>query len=311
MKNVNSFGERTSGNAMSFANEISGAEKSCVNMPHDRFYSARSWSQRIGALVLMAVLVTLPSFASAQESAIWKAVRYNLFGTQTILEDVDGQVIALTAPKRAMDAAVVPISIVGLVPQNADRYIQKIWLVIDGNPSPIGAEFTLTPESGRASIETRVRINNPGHVRAIAQLNDGAIYHVSSHVQASGGCSVPAAKDPNAVDPDLGEIRLRLRGRPVLGRSVAAQLMIKHPNSSGLAVNPVTKKPQMAHFVRDIQVEYAGKTVLSAKVDFSISENPNFRFWLKPEKDGAITATVIDSEDRKFSQTLEITSVVN
>ncbi len=45
---------------------------------------------------------------------------------------------------------------------------------------------------------------------------------------------------------------------------------------------------------------YDGKPVFSADVDFSISENPNFRFWFQPQGDGELRATVVDSRELRF-----------
>jgi len=52
--------------------------------------------------------------------------------------------------------------------------------VIDKNPSPLGAVFTLTPDSGRADIETRIRIEDYTWVRAIAEMQDGKLYMTMS-----------------------------------------------------------------------------------------------------------------------------------
>jgi sulfur-oxidizing protein SoxY len=53
--------------------------------------------------------------------------------------------------------------------------------------------------------------------------------------------------------------------------------------------------------VRKIDVTYAGKPVMSADVDFSMSENPNFRFYFLPQSGGGeLRATVVDSKDLRF-----------
>jgi sulfur-oxidizing protein SoxY len=45
--------------------------------------------------------------------------------------------------------------------------------------------------------------------------------------------------------------------------------------------------------------------VLSADLDFSISENPNLRFYFVPRDDGAtMEAVVVDSNELRFQQTL-------
>ena len=57
------------------------------------------------------------------------------------------------------------------------------------------------------------------------------------------------------------------------------QMQIKHPNESSLAADfDQAKVPQ---FVRNLDVTYNGSSVISANLDFSISDNPVFRFYFK------------------------------
>jgi len=216
------------------------------------------------------------------------------------------QVIALEAPNRAEDAAVVPILIHAVQAQQADRWIRKIYLVIDKNPSPMGAVFTLTPDSGRADIETRVRIEDYSWVRAIAETQDGKLYMAMKYVKASGGCSAPAGKDMEAAMARLGRMKIRTDAGLQMNQPNLAELMISHPNVSGLAMDQVTRMYAPPRFVRTVQVSYAGKTVMSADVDFTISENPNFRFYFVPRADGDLKAEVVDSNDATFETSLAI-----
>ena len=214
--------------------------------------------------------------------------------------------LVLEAPARAEDAAIVPISIRTRLAQSPSRYIDRLWLVIDNNPSPISAIFTFTPQSGRADIETRVRIDEYTHVRAIAETNDGKLYMTTRFVKASGGCSAPPGKDPQAALATLGRIKFRVEGEVDENKPVLAQLMISHPNSSGLAMDQATRQFTPSHFVRKVDVSYAGKPVMSADVDFSISENPNFRFYFVPQGAGELKAEVVDSNELRFESALKI-----
>jgi hypothetical protein len=46
--------------------------------------------------------------------------------------------------------------------------------------------------------------------------------------------------------------------------------------------------------------------VLSAEVDFSISANPNFRFYFVPREEGDLKAEVVDTKDLKFEHLLAV-----
>jgi sulfur-oxidizing protein SoxY len=238
-----------------------------------------------------------------ESSPIWQKVRASLFQSRSIATATE-DVISLDVPVRADDAAIVPISIRTRFAQSPTRYIDKVYLIIDNNPSPISAIFQFTPLSGRADIETRVRIDEYTHVRAIAETNDGQLHMTTRFVKASGGCSAPPGKDAQAALATLGRMKFRVEGDATGNRPVLVQLMISHPNNSGLAMDQVSRLFTPAHFVRQVNITYAGQPVMSADVDFSISENPNFRFYFLPRGDGELKAEVVDSRDLRFESAL-------
>jgi sulfur-oxidizing protein SoxY len=45
---------------------------------------------------------------------------------------------------------------------------------------------------------------------------------------------------------------------------------------------------------------------MSADVDFTISENPNFRFYFVPRSDGELKAEVVDSSNATFQTSVAI-----
>ena len=276
--------------------------------------SRRTVHRTLAALALAGLAggaaAQLKSGDHPEASEVWKKVRAALFKARPITWPPD-DVLMLDAPARAEDAAVVPIAIKTRFPQSAERYVDTLWIVIDNNPSPISAVFRFTPESGRADIETRVRVDEYTHVRAIAQTNDGKLYMTTRFVKASGGCSAPPGKDQAAALATLGRMKFRVEGEVDKGRPVLAQLMISHPNNSGLAMDQSTRQYTPARFVRKVDVSYAGRPVMSADVDFSISENPNFRFYFVPQGAGELKAEVVDSEDLHFESALAIAPAAN
>ena len=264
-------------------------------------------SRALSASVALWLALSGASLAQDNDpdaSPIWRKVRADLFGATPIAAGEN--VVVLETPKRAEDAAIVPIAIRAQFPQAENRYIEKLWLIIDNNPSPIAAVFHFTPDSGRADIETRVRVEQYTHVRAIALVDDGKLYMATNYVKASGGCSAPASKDAAAARATLGKMRFRVDDALTPGRPALAQLMISHPNDSGLAMDQLTRTYAPPHFVRSVEVRYGGKLVMSADVDFSISENPNFRFYFIPGSDGELDAKVIDNQDLEFTASLKL-----
>ncbi|MGB8856255.1 MAG: quinoprotein dehydrogenase-associated SoxYZ-like carrier [Burkholderiales bacterium] len=257
------------------------------------------------ALTLGATTVYAADADPDPNTEMWGKVRKSLFESRPISEKAD-KVIQLDAPVRAEDAATVPISIKAQLQQNPNEYVKKVYLIVDKNPSPIAAVFTMTPDSGRADLETRIRVEEYSYIRAIAEMNDGKLYSVARYIKASGGCSAPAGKDQAEAMSKVGKIKMRLENDVKYNQPNLVQLMVNHPNNSGLAMDQVTRLFVPAYYVRRINVTYADKPVLTADVDFSISENPNFRFYFVPKEKGVLKAEVEDTADKKFNGALEV-----
>jgi sulfur-oxidizing protein SoxY len=236
---------------------------------------------------------------------IWQKARASLFDKRPIAPAPEG-LLTLEAPVRAIDAAVVPVAIRTRLPAGAGYSISKLYLFIDANPSPISAIFAFGPASGPADVETRVRVDGYSFVRAVAETSDGRLFMTHRFVKASGGCSAPPGSDPKAALATMGQMRLATTQGDATGQQpVQVQLAIQHPNHTGLAMDQLTREFTPSHFVRKVDVTYGGKPVFSADVDFSMSENPNFRFWFVPAAGGGeLQAQVVDSRDRNYSTKL-------
>ena len=274
-----------------------------MTLPSRRLWLARTGAGLVASALGPTVSAQIKDGSQPDASPIWLKVRASLFQDRPILPATDA-LLVLDTPVRAEDAAVVPVAIRTGFAQSAQRRVDKLYLVIDNNPSPIAAIFQFSADSGRADIETRVRVDEYSHVRAIAELGDGQLYMATRWVKASGGCSAPPGKDPQAALANLGRLRLRVDGTAPAGQPVLAQLMVSHPNHSGLAMDQLSRQFTPAHFVRKVQVSFGGRVLLTADVDFSISENPNFRFYFVPQGAGELKAEVLDSNELRFETAL-------
>ena len=137
-------------------------------------------------LSLLAAPVVATAAADPDQNENWLKVRKMMFQDREIHANAT-DVLQLWVPKQAQDAAIVPELIRTKIEQTPQRYIKNLWLMIDNNPSPVGVKFTMTPESGRADIETRVRVETYTPMRAIAELNDGSLWMHTSTIIAAGG----------------------------------------------------------------------------------------------------------------------------
>ncbi len=259
-------------------------------------------------LVGIVICLLFTSFlvnAESKESIVWSTQLKNEFFSNRPIVESDS-IIELEAPYRAEDPALVPVTITSKIAQTKEQYVKKITLLIDKNPVPFAGEFTFFPESGKADLALRLRVNTYTFIRAVAELNDGTLHMAKKFVKASGGCSAPLGSDLEAAMQRLGKMKFRLSGDVEKSKPSLTQLLISHPNITGMQMDQVSRLIKPAHYVETVQVSFDNKPVLIAKTDIAVSADPNFRFYFVPEKSGDLKAEIKDTKGKVFSQTLTV-----
>lgn len=231
----------------------------------------------------------------------WESLRAKLFASRLV--DTTPGTVQIIAPLRAAYGASVPVKIVSKLPQTPGLYVKRLYLLVDKNPSPVAAVLDLTTDVGQADFETRLRVDEYSHVRVVAELSNGELHMDSRYVKTSGGCSAPPNRDSLNL---IGKTVLKVPGQVTMNQPTAADVTVVHPNDTGFELDQVTVMYIPAHFVRSIKVSYAGRKVFDADLDFSISENPTFRFNFVPHAQGQLKAEVEDSEDGHWVGTLAV-----
>ena len=219
------------------------------------------------------------SVAAAEPYDPWPGLVQDIFNNRPMNDGSD--VIAIEMPYRAEDAAIVPVTLRTKLSSDDVRRVLAITLVIDQNPAPMAAKFELGPDARVSEISTRVRVNSYTNVHAVAELSDGKLYMIKTYVKASGGCSAPAAKNAEEAKNRLGQMKYREFAKddqsPTNGTR-EAQIMIGHPNNSGLQRDQLTLLYIPAFFINELHLWQDNSPVLSVESGISISEDPNIRF---------------------------------
>lgn len=252
------------------------------------------------AVAVMAAGFPSPALAQqtqASSDRIWDGLKGDVFGDRTILNDTG--LVRIEAPKRAQDAALVPVDIY-IDPAKVPDGIKSLTLIIDVNPSPVAATFKIGEDAGITHLSTRVRVNDYSYLRAIVETPDGALHMNKVFVKASGGCSAPAVKNMDEALATMGQMKLR-EFPAEAAKEPELQLMIRHPNNSGLQRDPLTQYFIPAHFIQELSISQADRPILSMEGGISISEDPNFRFDFKAHGNGEIRAEATDTEGKVFS----------
>lgn len=241
----------------------------------------------------VAMVLVAPGARAEGDDETWNTVLKSQFFSGKAIEE-NNAVIELDAPYRAEDPAIVPVKVISKFPQNKDKYIRKIWLFVDKNPFPFVGEFEFFPESGKADLAMRIRVNTYSIIRAIAETNDGKLTMAKKFVKASGGCSAPIGADLDEAMKRLGKVKFRIDDGLQAGQPAQTQLMISHPNLTGMQMDQMTRFIRKSHFIDQLKVTFNNKPVLNAKIDIAISADPNFRFYFVPDKAGELKAEFTD-----------------
>jgi len=254
-----------------------------------------------GALALAAF--SAPPVAAGED--VWPGLRAEVFGDREIVEN-DGSV-TLFAPERAEDAALVPLSI--RIPGPVAKDAVALTILIDRNPAPVaatfkfGEAFQVGPDIGERQLATRIRLDSFSKVRAVLETADGKLHMSSRFVSGAGGCSATPSKDIEQALAGLGKIDIKSRLEPARGQSFReAQVMVRHPNFTGLQIDPESRGYVPARFVDNLEVKSAGKLLFRMEGGISISENPHIRISYGSDAETPIEVMAKDTEGATFSQ---------
>lgn len=264
-------------------------------------------SPRRSLLLAAGSLAALPAMrgaravdpaAAPRRAERWEDLKAALFDGR-LVEAAAGDAVVLSAPRRAVDAAAVPVS-VELSPGLAAR-LGALWLVVDDNPAPLAVHARVGPAGSLRRFSTVVRVDAHTLVHAVAETRDGALLAAAAFVEGSRGFSAPPATDVRAARETMGRMRLDMpEGPPAAGRAVAVGLSVSHPNTTGMQVDPRARAPLPASFVSQVEVRYRGAEVVRVEAEPSVAEDPAFAFGLVGEPGGELRADAEDTDGRRF-----------
>ncbi len=250
-------------------------------------------------LLLAAATLANPNPARADDDP-WPDLQEALFPGKTIASGAD--FIRIDAPDRAFDAAVVPISIDFDLAKMQGVAVKTMTLVIDKNPAPVAAVFHYPDGTENPSIGTRVRVNEYTNIHAVVEAADGRLFLASVFVKAAGGCSAPASKSIADAKEHIGDLKLKLPKEIAADAPSKLELLIRHPNFTGMQMDQVTRYYIPADFVQNVTITHDGKPVIAIEGNISLSENPAFDFWIDPKTKGELRVNAEDSNGRKFER---------
>ncbi|WP_374368500.1 quinoprotein dehydrogenase-associated SoxYZ-like carrier [Dongia sp.] len=247
--------------------------------------------------ILVPVICLLCGTEARAEDDLWSDLKMALFPDKVI--ENGAAFMRMTAPERAHDAAIVPVQIDFDRAHMQGITLSTLTLIVDKNPAPVAAVFRYASDRTDPSVGVRIRVNEYTDVHAVAETSDGRLFEIAVFVKAAGGCSAPANKNPADAEANRGEMKLKRLA--AAEREGSLELLIRHPNYSGMQMDQVTRHYIPADYVEKIDIRHDGELLLSVEGNISLSENPAIQFYLPGQGlDGRVEADVMDSAGRSF-----------
>lgn len=273
-------------------------------------YEVTRAARRLAAAAMFATLLPLGTIAHAQDDETpgppgWNSIRKEFYDGREIAES---KLVVVEAPDKAEDASVVPVTI--YLNAEVAENIKSLRVFIDNNPMPLVGSFAFGRAAGVGSktISTRVRFDSFSYIRAIAETEDGRLFMDTHFVQAAGGCSSPAIKDATEAAANAGQMNIKKIAAQRFASSrnqsmvtAEGQVMLKHPNYSGMQMDPVTGQFIPAKYVRSIDVSRGGELIFHMEAGISLSTNPNVRFTYGSVEGETLEAKAEDSDGATFN----------
>ena len=236
-------------------------------------------------------------------AARWHDLQASIFGDRVVEPGEDA--VSLDAPKRALDAALVPITVTTAPGSN----VTGLYVVIDDNPGPLAARVEFGPRGDPSQLTLRVRVNQYTLMHAVAETADGRLVGSERFVKAAGGCSAPVGANEAQSLAEIGRMKLRLDGAVKAGQAVDAQLMIRHPNYNGMQMDQLTRLYTPMRIVQHLEVTLNGERVLVMEGDISLSTDPVIGFRFVPQASdlpGKLKVVARDSDNALFEQSFNV-----
>lgn len=267
----------------------------------------RMLAATLGALLILAT----PSWAKQDA---WIDIKDAIFGDQFLLNGED--FIDIIAPYRASDDGRVTIGANISMPEG--DLVKTIQVILDNNPVPVSAVFTLATPRSQFSFDTTMRINGPTPLHITAQTHEGKVFVVDTFVKTSGlgACSAPPGTDADAALATLGDMLIEFEDAPQqvamadqvvglsssLGKQSSARVALSHPSHSGLQMDQITLLFLPMRAVQTLDVESDSKPYLNVEGSISLSENPEVSFSI-PSNTFELGVTMTDTDGAVSTET--------
>lgn len=194
--------------------------------------------------------------------------------------------ISLDLPGVTQDGSSVNLAVSIDHPMGEDRFIDRIHVFADRNPSPQVLDLHLKPGLGVAEFSTRLRLNESQRVIVLARNNEGDWFGESQEVRVTvSGCL------SRGGDSGANNMQARARGPAPLAARETGEIrtLINHPMETGLREHRGRTVPQ--NIIETFAVTNGDGPLLEATFHRSLAANPRLFFGIRPSNSQDLTLT--------------------
>jgi len=146
-------------------------------------YTRRAMLCRLGASGLWVALWPLSTWAGPE--AAQQAIRDRIGDRQP---QPGG--MSLTLPKIAETGNSVPLTVAVDSPMTQADHVQRLHIIVEGNPEPVAATYHFGVRAGKAEISTRLRLARTQTVLALAEMSDATVRSAAASILVTLGACV-------------------------------------------------------------------------------------------------------------------------
>ena len=244
---------------------------------------------------------------TAAAGPTWDGIKAEVYGQRAILDG--SSVIKIGAPYRPDNVMAVPLSADVHLP--GGQAIKSVLFVVDENPSPVAAVFTIGGVRDHAALTTYIRLNQQSDVRVVVETATGELYMVEQLVKFAGGqasCSAPPQGTPEEIAATMGRMTLEMQGPKAVASNApqSAEFELKHPNHTGMVLDQVTLFYIPLLMVAQIEVKQGDDVVLTMTGSITLKQNPKFAFDYMTNGASEMTVTARDTSGAVFKRAFPI-----
>ncbi|UMA64739.1 quinoprotein dehydrogenase-associated SoxYZ-like carrier [Roseivivax marinus] len=248
-----------------------------------------------------AALCLVLGAGPALAESTWDGLASSIWPDRALGDGSD--VVAIDAPYRTEDDARTQVAAQVAAPPGLR--IGEVTVVLDENPMPVSAVFTLAEPQERFFFDVTMRVNGPTPLHVVAETTDGRLWAAESFVKTSGqgACAAPPGTDPDLALATLGDMVLRVEdgvpGAGALDRLSRMQrrldVQLSHPSHSGMQRDQISLLYIPMRYVADLAIDLDGGNYVDVTGSISLSENPDLALSI-PGNTQHVGVTMTDTD---------------